>query len=80
MTACQSSVTVADGLTQASIVMSWTKRRAAISGTTTRAVVPLNDSAPPLWPAGLQVALTRVPELPPPESSATIVPVLSLHE
>ena len=44
----------------------------------TRAFVPLNESAPPYFPAGAQVAFETVPPLPLPDASATVVPVPSL--
>ncbi len=44
----------------------------------TRALVPLKESAAPYFPAVVQVALERVPVLPPPEASAVVVPDPSL--
>src|SRR5262245_29736792 len=50
----------------------------AASGTLTRALVPLNDSALPYLPAVDQVAAVIVPALLFPEASATVVPEPSL--
>ena len=46
----------------------------------TRALVPLNDSAPPYLPDADQVVFDVVPLLPVPEASPTVVPLPSLNE
>src|SRR4051812_14998640 len=67
------------GRTHASNVMPLVSRSVAASGTVTRAVVPLNDSAPPDLPAAVHVAPVIVPVLPFPDASLTVVPVPSLN-
>src|SRR6476660_6577145 len=73
MTSRHLLVTVA-GLTQASSVMPVERWRAAASGTLTRVLEPLNDTAPPNLPELLHFALTSLPVLLLPEASAVVVP------
>src|SRR3954470_23645754 len=68
-----------DGLTQASSVIPVVKLSDAESTMFTSALDPLNESAPPYFPALDQVAPLIVPELPLPEESATVVPAPSLN-
>src|SRR5437868_1779714 len=77
MTSRQALV-IAAGLTQASSVTAVLKRSAALSGTLTSALTPLNARASPNLPAVVQVAFVRVPVLPLPDASAALVPVPSL--
>ncbi len=51
----------------------------AASGIVTRALVPLNVSALPYFPAVVHVAFASVPEFPLPDASATVVPDPSLN-
>src|SRR5258705_908241 len=68
------------GLTHASSVIAVVKRRDAESGIVTTALVPLNESAPPYFPAVDHVVADTVPVLPLPDRSVTVVPVPSLNE
>src|SRR5262249_38226018 len=70
---------VADGFTQASNVIAVVRCNAAASGMLTRALVPLNDSAPPDLPAVVQVAPEIVPVRLLGELSPTVVPLPSLN-
>src|SRR5688572_25295099 len=70
----------ADGLTHASSVIAVLKCNEGVSGTLTHAELPLNERAPPYFPAVVQVASVRVPVFPVPEASAVVVPVPSLNE
>ena len=49
-------------------------------GMFTRALVPLNDNAPPYLPDAVQVAFEIVPLLPFPDESPTVVPDPSSNE
>src|SRR5689334_20662590 len=66
------------GLTHASRVMAVVSLRDGESLTLIRALVPLNWSALPNFPAVVQVAFTIVPVLPRPDRSVTVVPAPSL--
>src|SRR6476619_7927731 len=79
MTSRHALLTV-DGLTHASSVIAVVKRSEAASGMLTRALVPLNDSAVPYFPAVVQVAFMIVPALPLPDESVTVVPVPASNE
>src|SRR4051795_8370131 len=79
MTSRQALETVA-GLTQASRVTAFVTCSEAELGTLTRALVPLNESAPPYLPAAVQAALASEPALPFPELSATVVPAPASKE
>src|SRR5919201_3362826 len=79
MTSRQAVVT-ADGFTHASSVMPPVRRNDGASLTVTRALVPLNTSALPNFPAVVQVAPVIVPVLLLPDESATVVPEPSLNE
>src|SRR5579862_6999566 len=69
---------VADGSTHASRVMPVVSCSDAELGMSTRAFVPLNESAPPYFPEAVQVVFTMEPTLPLPEASPSVVPVPSL--
>src|SRR3954453_14451299 len=73
MTSRQALETV-DGSTQASRVTAFVTCSEAELGTFTRALVPLNESAPPYLPPAAQAAFASEPALPFPEASATVVP------
>ena len=66
------------GKTQASRVMPFVGRSEGESGTVTRALEPLKESPFPYLPAVVQVALPIEPAFPPPEASATLVPLRSV--
>src|SRR5712692_8263779 len=68
------------GLTHASRVIPVVRSSEAESGIVTRLDVPLNESAPPKWPALDQDVVATVPALPVPEASATVVPLPSSNE
>ena len=68
------------GLTHASSVIPALSCNEAELGTFTRALVPLNTSAPPNLPALVQVAFEIVPVFPFPEESPTDGPDLSSNE
>src|SRR3954447_7780940 len=68
------------GLTHASSVIPELSCSEAEFGTSTRAFVPLNESAPPYLPDVVRVELTRLPALPLPELSVTVEPEGSSNE
>src|SRR3989442_1171153 len=68
------------GLTHASRVIPVVRSSEAESGIVTRLDVPLNESAPPKWPALDQDVVETLPALPVPEASATVVPLPSSNE
>src|SRR5882724_13694957 len=78
MTSRHAPVTV-DGFTQASSVIPVTSCRDAALGTVTTALVPLNTSALPNFPAVVHVAPLIVPVLLFPEESATVGPAPSAN-
>src|SRR5215468_8255924 len=63
-----------EGLTHASSVAPPDRCSDAASGTVTNALVPLNCSAFPYFPAAAQVAFAIVPRFPFPDASATVDP------
>src|SRR5919109_4488615 len=63
------------GFTHASSVMPFVRSSDAESATVTSVEVPLNESAPPVWPVVDHVPFAIVPLLPVPERSASAVPV-----
>src|SRR5262245_5116975 len=65
------------GCTQADKVIPVVMSSRLLSATVTQALVPLNDSALPYFPAVVQVALDRVPVRVWPVASAVVVPVPS---
>src|SRR5262245_8613616 len=74
------SLDTAVGLTHASSVMPVVRSSELASGTLTRLLVPLNDSAPPYLPLVDQVVFDVVPTLPLPEKSVTDATAPSLNE
>src|SRR3954447_19041636 len=64
----------ADGFTQASSVIPVVRSSELESGTVTRVLVPLKDSAPPECPPIDHVPAAIVPLFPVPERSASAVP------
>ena len=68
------------GLTQASSVIADDNCSDDEFGMFTRAFVPLNDSAPPYFPAVDQAVFATVPLLPLPDASPTAVPAPSSNE
>src|SRR4051812_35507823 len=65
---------VAAGYTHASSVIADVSCNDVEFGTLTREFEPLNDSAPPNLPAGVQFAFERVPVFAFPDESAVVVP------
>src|SRR5919204_1590218 len=72
----------AEGFTHASSVIPLVRSSEFESATVTSVFVPLNESAPSVWPAIDHVPFAIVPLLPVPERSASVVPLpaLKLYE
>jgi hypothetical protein len=74
------ALVTAVGFTQASRVIALVSCSDAAFGTVTRELDPLKESAPLYLPAVVLVTFARVPLLPFPEASETVVPEVSSNE
>src|SRR5579871_6143999 len=74
------ALSTSEGFTQASKVIPVVRSKDAASLIVTQALLPLNTSAFPYFPAVVQVAFAIVPVFPFPDASVTVLPVPSLNE
>src|SRR4051794_35434364 len=74
------ALVTAVGFTHASSVIALVSCSGVEFGTVTRELVPLKETAPLYFPAGVRVTFASVPVLPFPDASVTVVPDVSSKE